>query len=100
MGLFSRRQNRQNNMQGEGNPFRDPIEIWVKFTPDQNTEVWLARVEADGSLASKFVLKSVPEDDNPIDFAVSLARWMHVAAKTIVEVGGSWVGQVRYDPNR
>jgi hypothetical protein len=33
-------------------------------------------------------------------FAIDLARWMNITAKTVLEAADSFVAQVRYDPKR
>jgi CarD family transcriptional regulator len=76
------------------------MEIWVKLTPGQGDEVWLVKLDADGAFESRHVLKSLPVDENPMAFAIDLARRMNITAKTVFEADDSFVAQVRYDPSR
>jgi hypothetical protein len=76
------------------------MEIWVKLTPGKGDEVWLVKVDDDGTFNERFVLKSLPVGENPIAFAIDLARWMNITAKTVIEAADSFVAQVRYDPKR
>jgi hypothetical protein len=76
------------------------MEIWVKLTPGQGDEVWLVKLDDDGAFAERFVLKSLPRGENPMSFAIDLARWMNITAKTVIEAGDSFAAQVRYDPKR
>jgi hypothetical protein len=76
------------------------MEIWVKLTPGQGDEVWLVKLGNDGAFDGRFVLKSLPVDENPMAFAIDLARWMNITAKTVFEADDSFVAQVRYDPSR
>jgi hypothetical protein len=76
------------------------MEIWVKVAPGQGDEVWLVKLDGDESFHDKFVLKSLPAGENPMTFAIGLARWMNIIAKTVFEAGDSFVAQVQYDPSR
>jgi hypothetical protein len=76
------------------------MEIWVKVEQGQNDEVWLVKLDVDGAFHDRFVLKSVPLGENPMTFAIGLARWMNVIAKTVFEANDSYVAQVQYDPSR
>jgi hypothetical protein len=76
------------------------MEIWVKVTPGQGDEVWLVKLDTDGTFDSRFVLKSLPRGESPMAFAIDLARWMNITAKTVLEAGESFAAQVRYDPSR
>jgi len=77
------------------------MEIWLKLTPGQGDEVGLVRLDNNGAFKSpKFVLRSLPRGENPMGFVLDLAKWMHVIARTVFEVDGSFVGQIQYDSHR
>jgi hypothetical protein len=76
------------------------MEIWVMVTPGHGEEVWLVKLKKDGSLSSKFVLKSFSGGESPMKFAIDLAQWMNVKATTVIDAGDNYVMQMRYDPAR